>query len=250
MNYEYTFLGWAFGALIVLFLLYLNIRRESRQGELFSSNKSTPFMLVAIALLSLLVINQSLILTNDKEPSVIIDYEDDNRIDTHENQPIQFKVNGEARSFTSGKDFSPGRYIITSDEEAAVIFIRNAEGVKLVSEVIGTDSDSTSAFIVDLDEDWRVTISIGKAIELTPVYEVDFNLTSGYWTVGKDIQVKEDSYHVTFGDDNGLVTVFDENDKEVSKVGFDDNKSSTINLKDGYTIKIAGTNEVAFSPSK
>lgn len=237
---DYLFLLLVFAALVFLVFRYLQKQKNKDDVNLE--------LIFAMSIIGLLIINQCLLLVNSTSVNVIEDSKEVvNEKDKHGS--LIFKAKGEERSFKAGEDFPPGRYMITSSDKEAVIFIRNSENTKIVSEVIGSSKDSLSSYTITMEKDWRIVPIMGTEIELTPLYETNFTLSTGYWKVGKDIQVKDGVYNISFNDGNGLVTIFDEKLNEVTKVNYADKNLSKLPIKEGYTIKITGSNTVSFSPT-
>lgn len=241
---EYMFLLLSCLLLIVLFYLYIKTRNSK---EPFAQFDTQPFLLISLSILCFLIINQCLLIVNNDKNKTM----DDNvgkEISTHDNKSLIFEAKGENRSFKAGEDYPPGRYMITTKDEEAVIFIRNSDNTKIVSEVIGTSENAIPSYTITMEKDWRIVPIIGTEIELTPIYETNFTLSTGYWKVGTDIMIKDGPYNIFFDKNttNGLVTIFDKDGNETSKVNFDDKKLSMIPIKTGDSIKISGTEAVTF----
>lgn len=169
---------------------------------------------------------------SEEEPTVKID-------------SIKLATSDETHSFTSGKDFEPGRYKISSNEGTTILFVRNADGVKIASELVSNDGEGVDYYVVTLEKDWRIIAWDSAGVTLEPEGDTEFSIQAGDYQVGRDINVIPGDYSVNFVDD-GSLTIFS---KDGTKQDIDSDKDGDLNvtIKTGDTIRVAFSNDVAFT---
>lgn len=190
----------------------------------------------SIGLISLLLLSGCI---NQKFPQV-------KDTEKQEVQHIKLKTSEEKHSFISGEDFSPGRYtIVNKDKDGeGILFVRNQDGTKIASEILGSGDNAIDGYTVTLDKTWRITALDTKEFDLIPVGDTEMELSAGIWTLGKDKQIIPAEYKVEFTSD-GSVSIFDKDGNE-TKFSSDDKDIKNVKLSGDETIQIAFSNNVRF----
>lgn len=149
----------------------------------------------------------------------------------------------EQKTIVAGEDFPVGRYEVSSTSEKGILFIRDNEGTKIVSEVIGSDDNNIPYYTITLTEGMSITMWEADDITLNPVYTSESTISAGEWTIGQDLMLEEGVYEVTF-DDPGSLSIFDTDGNEISKFSSDDTAPYLIVLKNGYKLRAAFSDSI------
>lgn len=169
-------------------------------------------------------------------------------------EEITFKPKGMNRDYKAGVDFKPGRYRITTPDKEDILFIRNSDGEKIVSEVIGANKGHLNSYTITLEEGFRVIPITGDNLTLTRIQDEKFKpidrllFTAGIWTNNENFNLKEGKYSVTF-EEPGTIYIIDKHGNRTYEVSSED-KRTTVELQKDDTIKVMKSESVLFNLQK
>lgn len=174
----------------------------------------------------------------DEDDDLNLDSDMDGSDFTHKLSEGRYKV---------GNDIPAGKYKITSEGDGSIV-IYNRAGIPYMNEALGMKTN-VSSITVDVEEGHYIDV---KGMEFANLLITEAtlgrpSLTTGIWTVGKDIE--PGGYYIYCQEGNGNLYIYNKEGWPLVNEALGDNgeRILAVDLREDYTIKISGINELEFS---